>query len=71
VKPQGNMKIGALIVAAALAPSRSEAERLMKQKAVEWDGAAVTNPTHAFDSNQAGDHTLRVGKKPAVLIRIR
>jgi tyrosyl-tRNA synthetase len=70
LKGQGNMKLAVLIVAAALAPSRAEAERLMKQKAVEWDGAVVTNPTHCFDSGVAGDHTLRVGKKPAVLVRV-
>jgi tyrosyl-tRNA synthetase len=68
--PQGTLKIATIITTTGLAPSRAEAERLIKQKAVEWDGAAVTNPTHSFDSTQPGDHTLRVGKKPAVLIRI-
>lgn len=70
VKSQGKMKLAASIVAAGLAPSRSEAERLIKQGAVEWQGKRVDEPTFAFDSDQPGDHTLRVGKKPAVILRI-
>ncbi|HKQ88521.1 MAG TPA: tyrosine--tRNA ligase, partial [Candidatus Acidoferrales bacterium] len=35
----GKMKLAASITAAGLAPSRSEAERLIKQGAVEWNGA--------------------------------
>ena len=70
VKSQGKMKLAASIVAAGLAPSRSEAERLIKQGAVEWQGKRVEDPTFTFDSDQTGDHTLRVGKKPAIIIRI-
>ncbi len=66
----GKMKLAASITAAGLARSRSEAERLIKQGAVEWDGVRVAEPTYAFDSSQPGDHTLRVGKKPAMIIRI-
>jgi tyrosyl-tRNA synthetase len=70
VKSQGKIKLAASIVAAGLAPSRSESERLIKQGAVEWDGKRVEDPTFAFDSDQTGDHTLRVGKKPAIILRI-
>ena len=70
VKSQGKMKLAAAIVVAGLAPSRSEAERLLKQGAVEWQGKRVEEPTFSFDSDQPGDHTLRVGKKPAIVIRI-
>ncbi len=70
VKSQGKMKLAAGIVVAGLAPSRSEAERLIKQGAVEWQGTRVEEPTFTFDSDQPGDHTLRVGKKPAIIIRI-
>jgi tyrosyl-tRNA synthetase len=66
----GKMKLAASITAAGLAPSRSEAERLIKQGAVEWNGARVDEPTYVFDSSQPGDHTLRVGKKPAIIVRI-
>jgi hypothetical protein len=37
---------------------------------VEWQGKRVGESTFAFDSGQSGDYTLRVGKKPAVIIRI-
>jgi tyrosyl-tRNA synthetase len=70
VKQPGKMKLAAAIVAATLASSRSEAERLIKQGAVEWQGNRVEEPTYSFDSDQPGDHTLRVGKKPAIIIRI-
>ena len=66
----GKMKLSRLIVRVDLAKSNSEAERLIEQGAVEWDSTLVTNPAHAFDLAPAGDHTLRVGKKPAVLIRV-
>jgi tyrosyl-tRNA synthetase len=70
VKSQGKVKLAASIVVAGLAPSRAEAERLIKQGAVEWQGNRVEEVTFAFDSSQPGDHTLRVGKKPAIIIRI-
>ncbi|HKV49382.1 MAG TPA: tyrosine--tRNA ligase [Candidatus Acidoferrales bacterium] len=66
----GKVKLAASIAAAGLAPSRAEAERLIKQGAVEWNGARVNEPTYTFDSSQPGDHTLRVGKKPAIIVRI-
>jgi len=66
----GKMKLAASIAAAGLAPSRSEAERLIKQGAVEWNGARIDEPTYTFDSSQPGDHTLRVGKKPAIIVRV-
>ena len=72
VKPGGptTMKLSALIAEAGLAASKAEAERLIKQKAVEWDKALVAEPTFAIDTLQPGDHTLRVGKKPAILVRV-
>ena len=66
----GKMKLAASITAAGLAPSRSEAERLIKQGAVEWNGARIDEPTYTFDTSEPGDHTLRVGKKPAIIVRI-
>jgi tyrosyl-tRNA synthetase len=68
---QGNVKLAPTIVAAGLAPSRAEAERLIKQGAVEWNGARVDQVTYAIDSSHPGDHTLRVGKKPAIIVRIQ
>jgi tyrosyl-tRNA synthetase len=70
VAAQEKIKLGPTIVTAGLAPSRAEAERLIKQGAVEWDGKRVDEVTLAFDGSQPRDHTLRVGKKPAVIVRI-
>src|SRR5690348_13930176 len=69
VKSQGKLKLAAAIVSAGLAPSRAEAERLIKQGAVEWDGSRVEDHMFSFEAGQSTDHTLRVGKKPAVLLR--
>ncbi len=66
----GQMKLAASIAAAGLAPSRAEAERLIKQGAVEWNGTRVNEATYTFDSSQPADHTLRVGKRPAIILRI-
>jgi tyrosyl-tRNA synthetase len=70
LEAQGKMKLAALIAFADLAPSRSEGERLIKQGAVEWNGARVEEATYAFDASAARDHTLRVGKKPAIIVRV-
>jgi tyrosyl-tRNA synthetase len=70
IPAQPAVKLAPTIVAAGLAPSRAEAERLMKQGAVEWDGARVDQPTFSFDAGLPADHTLRVGKRPAIIIRI-
>src|SRR5215831_2623068 len=69
VKSQGKLKLAAAMVSAGLAPSRAEAERLIKQGAVEWDGSRVEDHMFSFEASQSSDHTLRVGKKPAVLLR--
>jgi ribosomal protein S4 len=64
---QGSMKLTGTITAVGMADSRTEAERLIKQGAVEWDGVRITNPAQV---NSPGDYTLRVGKKPAIRVVI-
>jgi len=66
----GKMKLSRIIDRWDLAKSKAEAERLIGQGAVEWDGKRITDPTFTIDLNQPGDHTLRVGKKPPILVRI-
>jgi tyrosyl-tRNA synthetase len=67
----GKIKLSRLIAGElALAKSKAEAERLMDQGAVEWDGKKIVDPVFSVDLNEAGDHTLRVGKKPPILVRI-
>jgi len=45
------------------APSRAEAERLIKQGAVELDGAVIKDPRHEIDLSHPRRYLLRVGKK--------
>jgi tyrosyl-tRNA synthetase len=67
----GKIKLSRLIAGElALAKSKAEAERLMNQGAVEWGGEKIVDPVFSVDLNEPGDHTLRVGKKPAILVRI-
>jgi tyrosyl-tRNA synthetase len=49
-----------------LAPSRSEAERLIKQKAVEIDGVMIDDPRREIDVTKPTSFLLRVGKKDFV-----
>ncbi len=67
----GNPKLTYIIAYAKLAPSRAEAERLIKQKSVHWDDQLITDPGQAVDMTKKGNHILRVGKKSPIIIRIR
>ena len=56
-------KLTTLLVELKLAPSKAEAERLIKQKAVEIDGVTIEDPRKDFDLRQPGEFLLRAGKK--------
>ena len=56
-------KLTALLVELSLAPSKSEAERLIKQKGVEIDGVTVDDFRKEIDLSQPGELLLRAGKK--------
>ena len=49
-----------------LAPSRSEAERLIEQKAVEIDGVVIDDPRKEIDVSKPTSFLLRVGKRDFV-----
>ncbi|HUJ40301.1 MAG TPA: tyrosine--tRNA ligase [Candidatus Acidoferrales bacterium] len=59
----GKKKLAALLAELALAPSRAEAERLIKQGGVEVDGARVDDVRYELDLSAAGSWLLRAGKK--------
>ena len=63
-------KLTALLVELKLAPSKAEAERLIKQKAVEIDGLAVDDPRKEMDLSKPYEFLLRAGKKKFVRIII-
>jgi tyrosyl-tRNA synthetase len=57
------MKLTALLVELKLTPSKSEAERLIKQRGVEIDGVSVEDPRKEIDLSKPGEFLLRAGKK--------
>jgi tyrosyl-tRNA synthetase len=56
-------KLTALLVEFKLAPSKSEAERLIKQGGVEIDGARVDDFRRDIDLTKSREFLLRAGKK--------
>ena len=56
-------KLTMLLVDLKLAPSKAEAERLIKQKAVEIDGATIEDPRRDIDLTKPTEFLLRAGKK--------
>ena len=56
-------KLSALLVELELAPSKSEAERLIKQGGVELDGVRVDDVRKEVDLTKPGAFLLRAGKK--------
>jgi tyrosyl-tRNA synthetase len=61
--PPGTRAVSALLTEAGLAPSRAEAERLIKQNAVELNGAIVTDVRASVELSPAVSVRLRVGKR--------
>lgn len=62
--PKGlSKKLTALLVDLKLAPSKAEAERLIKQKAVEIDGVTVEDPRKDMDLSKPANFLVRAGKK--------
>jgi tyrosyl-tRNA synthetase len=56
-------KLTALLVDMKLAPSKAEAERLIKQKAVEIEGVTIDDPRKDIDLSKPSEFLLRAGKK--------
>ena len=61
-------KLTALLVELNVAPSKAEAERLIKQKAVEIDGATIDDPRKDIDFSKPTNFLLRAGKKKFVRV---
>ena len=60
---QGKIYLSRALLQLHAAPSRAEAERLIKQGAVELDGAVIKDPRHEIDLSHPRRYLLRVGKK--------
>ncbi len=62
--PRGPAKrIAAFLVELGIAPSRSEADRLLKQGGVELDGARISDVKYEVDLTAPREFLLRAGKK--------
>jgi tyrosyl-tRNA synthetase len=59
----GKMRLSRVLVRLGATESRAEAERLIKQGAVEIDNVVVAEPTYEFDLNVQRRYLLKVGKK--------
>ena len=66
--PAEGLRIGALLTAAGLTPSNSEAARKLKERAVRVDGAVVEDPQQVFAPGFEG--VLAVGKRNFARIRL-
>jgi tyrosyl-tRNA synthetase len=64
-------RLSALLVEWKLAPSRSEAERLIKQGGVEIDNARVDDVQRQIDLTKPSSFLLRAGKKKFVRIVVK
>jgi tyrosyl-tRNA synthetase len=59
-------KLTTLLVELSLAPSKSEAERLIKQKSIEINESAVADFRKELDLSQPAEFLIRAGKKKFV-----
>jgi tyrosyl-tRNA synthetase len=60
---QGKVYLSRALLQLQAAPSRAEAERLIKQGAVELDGMVIKDPRHEIDLKTPRRCLVRVGKK--------
>lgn len=63
-------KLTALLVDLKLAPSKAEAERLIKQKAVEIDGTVIEDSRRDIELGKPSSFLLRAGKKKFVRVTV-
>ena len=68
VPPEG-LRIAALLTAAGLTPSNSEANRKLKERAVRLDGEVIEDPQRVFTPGFEG--VLAVGKRNFARVRLR
>ncbi len=67
--PAEGLRIGALLTAAGVTPSNSEASRKLRERAVKVDGEVVEDPQLLFQPGFEG--VLQVGKRNFARVRLR
>jgi tyrosyl-tRNA synthetase len=63
VSPIGKERWSKFLALSGHVPSTTEAERLIKQKALEVNGEIMSDPTARIDFNEKTEYVIRVGKK--------
>jgi tyrosyl-tRNA synthetase len=63
-----SIKLFEVLVEAGLAPSKSEARRLVQQGAVSIDGERLSDPTRVLEP---GEMLIQVGKRRFARVQIR
>jgi tyrosyl-tRNA synthetase len=63
ISPLGKERWSKFLALAGHAQSASEAERLIKQSALEINGELMTDPTARIDFNEQREYAIRLGKK--------
>jgi len=69
--PSGKEKLAKKLVEWAGLRSRAEAERLIKQGAVEVDGRVITDPAYEMDLDRAREFSIRVGKHKFLKVQVQ
>jgi tyrosyl-tRNA synthetase len=71
VDTEGGLKLSVIICRNGYAASVAEADRLIKQGAVELDGARINDPTYKINASEPRAYVLRVGKKAPFRIVVK
>jgi tyrosyl-tRNA synthetase len=69
VLPRSENTLVAILVGAGLAPSKTEARRLIAQGGVEVDGEKLTDGDRALAADGGKEYRLKVGKKRFAIVR--
>ena len=67
----GKVYLSRALLSLDAAPSRAQAERLIKQGAVELNDVVITDPTFEIDLNTPKTHLVRVGKKKVFYLDVK
>jgi tyrosyl-tRNA synthetase len=65
------IRVTKLLASLGLAPSVTEAQRLVESGAVHLDDQRVTDVKAEFDLSRAGEHTFKVGKRRFLRVVVR
>lgn len=71
ISPLGKERWSKFLALTGHAPSTAEAERLMKQNALEINGELISDPTARIDFNEQREYVVRLGKKKFLRIAVQ